>query len=353
MSIRLRNKRYVIDYYPNGARGKRERITMPAGTSLKQVQETEAGLRKRNKEHVLVQGDELIAHLAKSYYQYISLHLASKTCKDVQGCFKNHLLPYFGHMRVTGLVNPLITGYQKHRLEKKPIRDRELRATNRSINKELSYFSAFLTWVEDQTQISPLVPLKMKALPYKRPLPDVLTAHEMDRLIKSAEKGYRGILLALSHLGLRITSAKMIRWEDIDWPSRTVIAKLKGGREIRLPLSDALFAWIDHQKKHNSYDSPWVFPSVTHPQRPIFDIRGPIERAKIKAGIKKRVYPHLFRHSAATHLLESGIDLRTIQELLGHLDSRMTEWYTQVSQKIKRTAMEKAGRIKPKSRSHK
>ncbi len=75
----------------------------------------------------------------------------------------------------------------------------------------------------------------------------------------------------------------------------------------------------------------YIFVSKRNGQ-PIRDIRKAIARAKRKAGITKKIYPHLLRHSFATHLLGKNVNLRTIQQFLGHSQVGTTEWYTHVTQ---------------------
>jgi site-specific recombinase XerD len=76
---------------------------------------------------------------------------------------------------------------------------------------------------------------------------------------------------------------------------------------------------------------------------PINNLHRAVARAKNRAGITKRVYPHLLRHSIATYLVDSDIDIRQIQSFLGHSQITTTEWYTQVSLEKKRQILEKAG----------
>lgn len=358
MSIRIRNGKYVVDCYPTGSKGKRVQMTLESGTTLEEAKQVERGLMNKQEGSAVASGDDRISQLAKHYFSFAEMNLAKKTASDIQSCFNNHLLPYFGRRRIAEISNPLLSAYQRHRHEKKPLRNRKPKSAetlNRAINKELSYFSGFLSWVEEETGAAPPNTLRKKGLPYTRPLPDILTPQEVDAFLKAAEKPYLGIFLALAHLGLRISAARMLKWTDIDWQTRSTKARLKGGREIRLPMSDELHAWLREAQKGNIFESKYLFPSVVRPKRPISDIRKALERARNKACILKKINPHLFRHSAAARLLAAGVDLRVVQEFLGHTDIRMTQWYTQVVLKQKHEAMEKAGFIKktrPKPKKH-
>ena len=110
----------------------------------------------------------------------------------------------------------------------------------------------------------------------------------------------------------------------------------------RVDLPDALSRKYPHADKEWGWQ--YVFPSVTLSKNPQTDdgtvyrhhlhastVQKAVKRAARKAGIDKHVTPHTFRHSFATHLLEAGYDIRTIQELLGHKDVKITIIYTHVA----------------------
>ena len=145
----------------------------------------------------------------------------------------------------------------------------------------------------------------------------------------------------LFYLGLRNRAVRRQQWQDIDWEQRAIKTLEKGQRVKWHPLPDDLFKEL--RQLYIKSSSEWIYPSPQDNTKPITDIRRAVRRAKKKAGITKRVYPHLLRHSIATHLLESDVDIRQIQAFLGHSQISTTEWYAQVSLEKKRQALEKAG----------
>lgn len=350
MSVRERDGRYTIDYYPNGANGRRAQILLPKNTSEDVAHQIEQELKRRKKGTPIMAADDKIAHLIPTYYNHIELHRSTNTVYDIRNCFTNHIAPYFGNMRLQDLSNALIAAYQKARKDEPLLPKRVDRVINRSINKELSYFSAFVTWAESATETTLPFSLRFESLPYKRRLPNILTRSEIKSITNATEGSHRGIVLAISQLGLRINSARRLKWTDLDWENETITARVKGDREIKLPMTDDLKEWLKNKKSNNEHSGTWLFPSRLRPLHPIGDIRKVLRAAAKSAGILRHVKPHLFRHSAGAHLLESGVDLRTVQEILGHSDIRMTEWYTQVAMTAKRAALAKIGHIKKQSK---
>ena len=329
MSIRIRNGKWVIDYYPHGRKGKRARITLPVGTTADKARQLELELKNRNNDSPLVSPKDTIRSLVGKFYEYIELHQAPKTVRDKKYCFNGCLLGFFGSMRIGNLTSTFISIYQKSR--------KDQGIGNRSINKEIDYFRSFLKWADRSLNIQPLQQIKVEKLPYKRPIPRVLTVEEIIRFIKAADPPYKVFFLTLYSLGLRSTSARTLKWEQIDWEGRSLTIKGKGGKENHLPLSDWLYNELSELRK--AARSKWVFPSPVKKGQPITNVRKAIERTKRKAGIRKRIYPHLLRHTFATHLLAKNINLRTIQEILGHAQVTTTEFYTHVALNNKREAM--------------
>jgi site-specific recombinase XerD len=178
-------------------------------------------------------------------------------------------------------------------------------------------------------------------LPYPkvgRKLPNILSREEVTRLIDASSSLFeRTLLMVLYGTGMRRAEVARLKMADIDSQRMVLhVVNGKGGKDRDLPLSPAL---LETLRAHWRWLKPrvYLFPSRLHRdgEQPITDKivwRVCTEAAK-RAGIRKRVSPHLVRHSWATHLLEAGTDLRTIQLLLGHEDLEVTARYLHLSQK--------------------
>jgi site-specific recombinase XerD len=177
-------------------------------------------------------------------------------------------------------------------------------------------------------------------LPYPkvcRKLPNILSREEVARLIEASSSLFeRALLMVLYGTGMRRAEVARLKIADID-SQRMIIHVVdgKGHKDRDLPLSPAL---LDTLRTYWRWLKPqtYLFPSRLHRdhEQPITDKivwRACTEAAK-RAGIRKPASPHLIRHSWATHLLEAGTDLRTIQLLLGHEDLEVTARYLHLSQ---------------------
>jgi len=179
-------------------------------------------------------------------------------------------------------------------------------------------------------------------LPYpqdRRRLPTVLSREEVSRLINAAGTLFRRtLLMTLYGTGMRRAELAHLKVSDID--SQRMIIRVvagKGGKDRDLPLSPAL---LEILREYWRWRKPrlYLFPTRTCRRRldqPISDktVWIACSEAARRAGISKRVTPHTLRHSWATHLLEAGTDLRTIQVLLGHGDLETTAQYLHLSQR--------------------
>ena len=168
----------------------------------------------------------------------------------------------------------------------------------------------------------------------EKKLPDVLSKEEVGAMIKVTHNLKHKCLIALIYsCGLRRGEAINMKLEDID--SKRMLIKIKGGkgkkdRYVQLAQSTLTLLRLYYKK-----DRPqtWLFEGQRGKQYSATSILNDVKKAAAKAGIKKRVFTHILRHSFATHHLEQGTDLRYIQEWLGHESSKTTEIYTHVSKK--------------------
>jgi integrase/recombinase XerD len=175
-------------------------------------------------------------------------------------------------------------------------------------------------------------------LPFaKRPkkLPLVLSVKEVGKLLAAVRiLKQRTILETIYATGLRISEALHLRVRDID--SQRMVLRIeegKGRKDRYVPISPTLLGklrayWKEYQPQE------WLFPGRST-KTPLSDtsVRKSLFLAVTKARIRKRVGPHTLRHSFATHLLEAGVDLRTIQLLLGHSSLKTTAVYLHIATK--------------------
>jgi site-specific recombinase XerD len=167
------------------------------------------------------------------------------------------------------------------------------------------------------------VPWPVVMVPFgKRPktLPTVLSRHEIDQLIQcTANLKHRTFLMVLYSGGLRFSEAANLKIHDIDSRRMQIrVACGKGKKERLVPLSPRLLSELRiYWKKYRPSD--FLFPGKS--VNKIYagtTIQKVMKVSAKKAGIHRRVYPHVLRHSYATGLLEAGVDLLTISKLLGH-----------------------------------
>ena len=169
-----------------------------------------------------------------------------------------------------------------------------------------------------------------------RSLPTVLSHDEVTRLIEmTRNRMHRTILKLLYATGLRRTEASRLKVSDIDSQRMVIhVERGKGLRDRDVPLTPKL---LEALRDYWRWKKPrgYLFPSkVSELDQPISDktVWNICKAAATRAGIKKKMSPHTLRHSFATHLLEAGTDLRTIQLLMGHERLEDTTVYLHLSQ---------------------
>jgi integrase/recombinase XerD len=166
----------------------------------------------------------------------------------------------------------------------------------------------------------------------KAPLPSILARVEVKRLLEGfTHARYRTFFTLIYATGLRIQEACMLETRDIDSMQQVVhVRDGKGGKGRMVPLSAKLYGILRAYYKHERPPHPWVFTSNAGHAICPDTARRALLCAAAASGIGKVVGPHMLRHAFATHLLESGTDLRKIQVILGHSSIRSTQIYTQV-----------------------
>jgi len=168
----------------------------------------------------------------------------------------------------------------------------------------------------------------------EKKLPVVLTKNEIFKLLDSLNNKKSKLMISLVYAtGLRVSEVTKLKINDLDFDEKIgYVRQGKGGKDRAFNIPTFLFAKIksfsEREKKHGAI---YLFGGRGGNEMSSRNVQKIVKNSAKKAGIKKDVHTHTLRHSFATHLLENDIDIRKIQELLGHADLSTTQIYTHVS----------------------
>ena len=169
----------------------------------------------------------------------------------------------------------------------------------------------------------------------EKKLPEILSKNEISKLLKAVKNlKHKAILYLVYSAGLRVGEVVKLKPTDIDRDRMLIhIIQGKGKKDRYTILSETALSILRQYVKVYKPEH-WLFPGQ-HPDKHLTErsVQKVFDNARIDAKIRKDVSVHNLRHSFATHLLEGGVNLRYIQELLGHSSSKTTEIYTHVTQK--------------------
>lgn len=246
-----------------------------------------------------------------------------KTLKAYKSCLRM-FIAYFRPRHPRDLTEEDIRNYLLHLIERE-------RLAASTVNQVFNALRFLYVELYKQPFCIGSIPRPKK----EKKLPNVLSLGEVKRIVEAVHNLKHKALLMVTYAGgLRVGEVVRLRIEDIDSErNMTHVRRAKGRKERYTLLGNAALAVLrEYWKKYHPRE--WLFegekPGRHLSERTAQEV---FEAAVAKARIAKRVTFHSLRHSFATHLLEAGVDLRYIQELLGHSSSKTTEIYTHVSQK--------------------
>ena len=184
--------------------------------------------------------------------------------------------------------------------------------------------------------------------PFKeKKLPVVLSREEVRAVLAGVRVPvYRVCLNTIYACGLRISEGAAVQVGDVDSQRKLLRVRGKGNKDRQVPLAEpTLESLRAFWKLHRS--EPWLFPARLQPRSAaqegpvnINNLRGAFNVALEQSGVKKAATVHSLRHSYATHLLEAGVQLRLIQEILGHRNPSTTAIYTHLTAEVRAQVVE-------------
>jgi len=242
-----------------------------------------------------------------------------KVYTDLFGEFIN----YYEEVEISNISESMIVDFLRYLVNERNV---STSYQNQSINAIKFYYEKVLRGPRKVYRIDR--PRKEKILP------EVLSCEEVASILKSIKNlKHKAIIMTIYSAGLRISELTNLKMKDIDSKRMQIRVEQGKGNKDRYTLLgnktlETLRLYVKEYKP-----GEWLFEGASGGQYSTRSVQNILKNALTKVGISKNISVHSLRHSFATHLLESGTDLRYIQELLGHASSKTTEIYTHITTK--------------------
>ena len=207
----------------------------------------------------------------------------------------------------------------------------------RTINRKLSTLRSFFKFLQREGFIEKNPAALLTSPKIEKNLPHFLSEKEMSRFIESPclekinGRRDRAIMETLYSTGIRVGELVQLDTDDVDFISNIIKVLGKGKKERLVPIGDQALKAIRDYLDNLTFRNRALFLNKYGNRLSDRSVRNIVHKYIEQASVQHNVSPHIFRHSFATHLLNRGADLRSVQELLGHINLSTTQIYTHVT----------------------
>lgn len=274
----------------------------------------------------------LFEDYAKEYLTFSKTNKAKESYRRDTISMKN-ILPFFGSLFLPRLTSRLIEQYKIKRVGN---------VTPRTVNIELRCLSHMLNKAVEWGYIGESPFKNVKLLTHHKKPPRFLTKEEAAKLLEASSSWLKPILIVMLNTGIRDGERTRLRFDDLDFGNRRVLIRSEKTKDFRaVPMNKDVEKTLKWLK--DNYIRPYMdasYPRKEHQNEYVFcnedgspalAIKKSLANACGKAGLKG-VSPHTLRHTFASHLVMSGVDLRTVQRLLGHKNISTTMAYSHLTE---------------------
>ncbi|MCI0530312.1 MAG: tyrosine-type recombinase/integrase [Nitrospira sp.] len=317
MGIYKKDKNWYIDYYFRGKR-KRKKVGPSRKLAEQVLKDVQVKIIKREYLGVYDEKKILFEDFAKEYLEYVKANKSSGMADNEEGYLDTHLKPTFGRQYLYEITPQAIEKLKAELLEKL-----EPGTVNRYLACLKHMFRKAIEW--GYLKANPANGVrKLKEPPGRL---RYLAKTEVQKLLLACPPRLSPIVMTALHTGMRRNELLKLTWQNVDLDNRTIrVEKPKNNESRTIPMNETLFQAIRKLVKHPH--SAIVFPS--RGGRPYTDVpktfRKAVETAKIED-----FHFHDLRHTFASYMMMNGCDVKTLQELMGHKDIKMTMRYAHLS----------------------